>query len=187
MLLGSKPLRQIDGTVLSDGHIAANSTGVLIYEGVGAGYFTVSGGARGIQGLQGPPDGTFSLRASDGHLIFQDTNGITLADLDAIAFRYRGVYAAGTTYGFLDVVLSSGALYWHHARTETTGVAPTVAATWSSAIVPGLATVATSGAYGDLSGRPNLAAVALLRSVYRPVRNADHPERYTCRASTTRS
>ena len=52
--LGSKPIRQVDGSALTDGHIADDATAELYYNDVGQGHWTLGAGARGIRGLAGP-------------------------------------------------------------------------------------------------------------------------------------
>lgn len=55
-------------------------------------------------------------------------------DLGRVTPIYRGAYDAAESYELNDIVLhTDGALYWHTSETPTTGVAPTVTATWTLA------------------------------------------------------
>ncbi len=55
-------------------------------------------------------------------------------DLGRVTPIYRGAYSAAESYELNDIVLhTDGALYWHTSETPTTGVAPTVTATWTLA------------------------------------------------------
>lgn len=125
--LGFKPIRQIDGTPLSEGHIGANSEGLLQYSAVGSGHWTLMAGARGARGPAGPPDGDFSL--SDGDLVFTPTGGGAVNLGPARPF-WRGNYAGGTTYSFLEIVRSGGRLYVHVGLADTTGTAVSDTSVW---------------------------------------------------------
>ena len=128
--LGAKPIRQVDGTALTAGHVAANARAELYYVGVGAGYWVLGAGARGAPGPATAPDGTFSLNAAR-ELIFTPADGVTPANsLGKAAMLYRGVYSGVTTYRFLDIVKSGTTLYLHVGTADTAGVPVTNTAVW---------------------------------------------------------
>ena len=133
--LGFKPIRQIDASPLSEGHIGADSEGLLQYSAVGTGHWTLMAGARGARGPAGPPDGTFSLSNAD--LIFTPTGGGAPANLGPARPIFRGNYAGGTTYSFLEMVRSGGRLYVHIGLTDTTGTAVTDTSVWERFAVDG--------------------------------------------------
>ena len=74
VFLGSQPIRQVDGEPLEDGHFAAHAELLLQYSDVNSGYWTLMAGARGPQGVAGPPDGAFSLD-NDGDLRVHSLRG----------------------------------------------------------------------------------------------------------------
>lgn len=128
--LGFKPIRQIDGTALTAGHIGENGEALLQYSAVGQGYWTLMAGGRGAPGPAGPPRGTFSVNAMK-ELVFTPDDGVTAAtNLGAVAPLYQGVYAAGTTYSFLDLVREGAYLHLHVGTADTTGVAPSDTSVW---------------------------------------------------------
>ena len=128
--LGAKPIRQVDGTALSAGHIAENARAELYYVAEGAGYWTLGAGARGAQGPPGPPAGAFSVNAMK-ELVFTPSDGVTPAtNLGAIAPLWQGAYAAATTYSFLDLVREGSYLYLHVGTDDTTGTAVTDTTVW---------------------------------------------------------
>ena len=128
--LGAKPIRQVDGSNLDAGHIAMNARAELYYVDVGGGYWTVGAGARGPQGIPGPPDGTFSLN-TDKHLVFTASDGVTdPTNLGPVAPVFQGDYDAAETYSFLHMVRAGGRLYLHVGPTDTTGTAVTDASVW---------------------------------------------------------
>ena len=127
--LGARPIRQVDGTALAADHISADSRGELYYVDVGAGYWTLGAGARGTQGLPGPPAGTFSVNAN-GELVFTPTGVGAATNLGQVRPTWRGTYAAATTYGFLDLVRSGSYIYVHVGAADTTGTAVTNTNVW---------------------------------------------------------
>ena len=126
--LGAKPIRQVDGTALSAGHVAQHARGELYYVTQDAGYWTLGAGARGAQGPAGPPDGTFSLNASR-ELVFTATAG-TVTNLGPAAPLWRGNYAAGTTYRFMQIARVGRQMYLHVGLADTTGTAVTDTSVW---------------------------------------------------------
>ncbi|MBO7687042.1 MAG: hypothetical protein J6V72_11695 [Kiritimatiellae bacterium] len=54
-------------------------------------------------------------------------------DLGRVTPIYRGAYSAAEHYELNDIVLSSGALYWHVSEEVTVGVAPTDTTVWTLA------------------------------------------------------
>ena len=129
-LLGAKPIRQVDGSALTAGHVAANARAELYYVTEGAGYWVLGAGARGAEGRPGPPAGDFSLNAAK-ELIFTPTDGAAPTNLGKVAPLWRGDYAGGTTYRFLDIVRSGSKNYLHIGTADTTGTAVTDTAVWS--------------------------------------------------------
>ena len=127
--LGAKPIRQVDGSVLTAGHVAAHSRAELYYVTQGAGYWVLGAGARGAEGRPGPPAGDFSLNAAK-ELIFTPTDGAAPTNLGKVAPLDRGDYAAGTTYRFLDIAKSGSTLYLHVGTADTTGTAVTDTVVW---------------------------------------------------------
>lgn len=127
--LGAKPIKQVDGTDLTPGHVARHARAELYYVAEGAGYWTLGAGARGARGETGPPDGTFSINASK-ELVFTPTGSGGPTNLGKVAFLWRDDYAAGTTYKFLDIVRASGRLYLHVGLADTTGTPVTDTAVW---------------------------------------------------------
>lgn len=126
--LGTKPIRQVDGSALGASHVAANARAELYYVAEGSGFWTLGAGARGIQGLPGPPDGTFSVNSMK-ELIFTATGG-SVTNLGAIAPLFQGIYSAGTEYSFMDLVRSGAYLYLYINLTPSTGTAVTTATHW---------------------------------------------------------
>ena len=131
--LGSKPIRQIDGTPLGPGHIGVNAEGILQYSAVGQGHWTLVAGARGIPGPPGPPEGTFSVNTAK-ELVFSNTSGTPVANLGQIAPLFIGAYDALTEYTFLEVVSQAGVLYIHFGTAATTGTAVTDDTVWQAVV-----------------------------------------------------
>ena len=129
VFLGTKPIRQVDGTALADGHFAGNAELLLQYSAVDSGYWTVMAGARGPIGLTGPPDGAFSLD-DDGDLLFTPTGSAVASPLGKARPHYAGTYSGQTEYYFLNLVTSGTSLYLHIGLPPTTGVGVSNSATW---------------------------------------------------------
>ena len=129
-LLGAKPIKQVDGTDLSAGHVAANARGELYYVSEESGYWTLGAGARGATGPAGPPDGTFSLN-SDKELVFSPDDGMSNdTNFGPVAPLNQGDYSSSSTYSFLHIVHSGSRLYLHIGTADTTGTAVTDTAVW---------------------------------------------------------
>lgn len=125
--LGPLPIRQIDGSALTDGHIGSGSTGLLQVDAMLT-HWTILAGARGIQGPAGPPDGAFSLD-DDGDLVFTPTGGSAYV-LGKARFHWEGDYSSSTTYEFLSIVRVGTALYVKITVAASTGVAVTDTTVW---------------------------------------------------------
>lgn len=129
--LGAKPIRDVNGAPLTAGHIAANVRAELYYVDHGQGYWILgAGGARGEPGPAGPPDGEFYIISGTTELGFRDGDGTPVHNFGQIAPRFRGAYASGTTYEFLDLVRSGSFLYLHVGLADTTGTAVTDTTVW---------------------------------------------------------
>jgi len=171
--LGFKPIRQIDGTPLTEGHIGANSEGLLQYSAVGSGHWTLMAGARGARGPAGPPDGTFSVN-SDKELVFTPTGGGPGTNLGAIAPVFKGAYSATRAYGFLHVVREGTYLYLHVGLAETTGTGVSDTTVWQRITDPGndggmvveFRTATSQGDPGDGRMRFNNATLASVTAIY---------------------
>lgn len=127
--LGAKPIKQVDGTNLSAGHVARHARAELYYVAEGSGYWTLGAGARGAQGPAGPPDGTFSVNAS-GELIFTPTGGGGATNLGRVRPYFQGAYSSNTTYRFFDLVRSGAYLYVYINATSAAGQPVTNTAYW---------------------------------------------------------
>ena len=134
--LGAKAIKQVDGTNLSDGHIAENARAELYYVAEGAGFWTLGAGARGAQGQPGPPAGTFSLDLSTGELQFTPTGGAAY-DVGRAIFQHKEAYSSATEYSFLDIVTSGGTHYLHIGTADTTGTAVTDTSVWLALVEDG--------------------------------------------------
>ena len=132
--LGAKPIRDVNGAALTAGHIAENVRGELYYVDNGTGYWILgAGGARGLQGPPGPPDGEFYI-VSGTTLGFRDTMGTPIGSFGQIAPFHRGDYNAATQYMFLDAVKSGSTQYIHFGLTPTTGTAVTDTSVWQPVV-----------------------------------------------------
>ena len=134
-------------------------------------------GTRGLAGPPGPPDGTFSVNVNN-ELVFTETGGTPIANLGAIAPLFIGDYDALVAYTFLQVVKSGSLIYIHFGTAATTGTAVTDTTVWQP-VVGGLAAVATSGAYGDLSGAPTFTGVTAFVVLTQTAYNALTPNATT--------
>ena len=129
--LGAKPIRDVNGAALTANHIAANVRAELYYVDHSGGYWVLgAGGARGLPGPAGPPAGEFYIISGTTQLGFRDNNMVPVHNFGQIAPNWRGNYASGTTYNFLDLVRSGSYRYLHIGLAVTTGTAVTDATVW---------------------------------------------------------
>ena len=155
--LGAKPIKQVDGTDLSAGHVAANARGELYYVSQGSGILDArrgrawSDGAGRAAGRHIQPERrTSELIFSPDDGMSNDTNFGPVAPLSgAMPMRRASNTTSSTSCG------SGGSLYIHVGITATTGTGVSDTDVWQ-ALVTGLATVATSGSYDDLSDQPSI-------------------------------
>ena len=178
--LGAKPIRQVDGTTLSAGHIAADARAELYYVGVGQGYWVLGAGARGARGQAGPPDGVFSLNASK-ELVFTPGDSGDPTNLGRVAPLYKGTYDAAVEYVWLDIVRTGRSLYLHTGLMATTGTATTDATVWQRLADPGadagvvmeFRTATSQGDPGDGRMRYNSATLSSVTRIWMDNEDAD--------------